>query len=208
MKTNFSYIIFSLAICAVLFNPKSAYSQNDSLLENQNEIYLKLPVSPLVGDIFTSSYGASLGLEKVGKKGWSFGQEAGFLLDVPGHSSIFGGESVDQLRGIRLTSEVRKYFKTEKLKPHSGFFVSTEWDNIITQSKLSYSETAELEYGYRTSLSANAGFKVFWDKEKTGNLTLEFLAGPSLMYADAPYIDKNGFGGWLNFDFKLGYLLR
>jgi hypothetical protein len=103
---------------------------------------------------------------------------------------------------------VRRYFKSEELKPHSGFFVSTEWDNILTQSKLAYNETAELEFGYRTSLSANAGFKVFWDKDKTGNLTLELLAGPALMYADAPYINKRNLDSWLNFDFKIGYSLR
>ncbi|MDR9397722.1 hypothetical protein [Salibacter sp.] len=202
-------VLTALIISAFLFLFSQLNAQSDSaLVDKKSEIHLKLPVSPLIGDFFTNSMGASIGLEMVGEKGWSFGQEVGYLVDVSGNSSIFGGETVDQLRGIRLTSEMRKYFKSEELKPHSGFFVSTEWDNIITQSKLAYNETAVLEFGYRTSLSANAGFKVFWDKDKTGNLTLELLAGPSLMYADAPYIDKSGVGGWLNFDFKLGYLLR
>ncbi|MDR9399236.1 MAG: hypothetical protein RI562_09245 [Salibacter sp.] len=109
---------------------------------------------------------------------------------------------------MRLTSEMRKYFKSEELKPHTGLFVSIEWDNIITQSKLSNYETAELEYGYRTSLSANAGFKVFWDKDMSGNLTFDLIAGPALIYADAPYIDKRNLGGWLNLDLKIGYVFR
>ncbi|MDR9399237.1 MAG: hypothetical protein RI562_09250 [Salibacter sp.] len=93
MKTNFNYIIFMLAISAFFFNTNSAYSQHDTTQVNQKEVLLKLPVSSLLGDMFTNSMGVSIGLEKLGENGWSFAQEAGFLFKASRQSIMLGGES-------------------------------------------------------------------------------------------------------------------
>lgn len=192
-------------------------AQKDSLHLNQKEYILKFPVSSILGDLRTNSLGFSLGIESVGNNGWSFSQELGYMFDVPGENVFSEGSSDDELNGIRITSELRKYLFSKNLNPSSGLFLSAEWDNKLTRA--SYFLLGERNYSnaYRSSLTLNIGMKVFWNPDKLGRFTLELMIGGGCEYLDADqdsYVFETGLlfpneslYPWVNFDIKLGYLL-
>ncbi|MDR9488697.1 hypothetical protein, partial [Salibacter sp.] len=125
-------ILSLLIISAFLFLFSQLNAQSDSSLVNKNREYtLKFPVSSLLGDIFSNSMGISLGLETTGKKGWSFTQEAGYIFDIDYRDGLIFGSRLEDLNGIRLTSELRRYEYPENFFPGSDFFASLEWDNFL-----------------------------------------------------------------------------
>jgi hypothetical protein len=182
-------------------------SQNDSTVVQQRELILKYPVSSVFGDAFANSMGFSGGLEVVGKKGWSISQELGYVFKTSREAIMLGGGRVKRLNGFRATTEIRKYMFKRNLSPSNGLFISSEIDNLFTQSELANKPFTELEFGYKSTISLNVGTKVFWNKNKEGCLTLDFMIGPAFIIGDTPYLDLSAPVGWLNADLKLGYIL-
>lgn len=208
---------YTLLLSLVLILHQS-FAQNDSTLLKKKEFILKYPVTSILGDIRTASLGISLGLEVVGERGWSFSQELGYMFDRAGEKVFEEGNEEDEMHEVRLTSELRKYLFARNLNPSSGLFLSTEWDNKLTRA--SYVLQGERAYfnAYRSSLTLNIGGKVFWSPEKSGRVTLELMIGAGLEYlADDPgsytsedklFFPTETLYPWVNFDFKIGYLLR
>jgi hypothetical protein len=192
----------------------AAFSQT---VESHHPDYrIKFPVSSLAGDLFAQSIGFGLGVEKSLNNGFSLSQEIGYLHENHLNTGL-ANEQVNSLRGLKFTTECRKYLQYYKSQ-ESGFFVTTEMKNILTRS------TRDVESGevtvnrYRGLLSANAGVLFYLDKLKKSRITLELLAGGGVGYIKAiskdnvstmgSYYNDKRFFLFPNFDFKLGYDLR
>ena len=200
-------IIVSLLILASSFFQIMAQSDKSA---TNNELALKLPASSFLGDVFLNSMGFSVGLETTGENGWSFAQEVGYIFDV-GRNGLLFNSRLDDINGIRLTSELRKYQNTEEFFPGEGLFISFEWDNLIMAvEEVSEAETTRSTL-YRTGLTFNVGKKYIISDGDKGTFTIDLLGGGGLgLYPEnvegseltKPYFPL------LNFDVKIGYVLQ
>ncbi|KAB1066061.1 hypothetical protein [Salibacter halophilus] len=200
-------ILSLLFISAFVFLFSKLNAQSNNSLENKNREYtLKFPVSSLLGDVFSNSMGFSLGLETTGKKGWSFTQEAGYIFDVDYRDGLFFGSRLEDLNGIRLTSELRRYEHPDNFFPGSGFFASLEWDNFLLRGEeLSEGKIVQSEV-YRSGLTFNIGKKYLVRSGNSSSLTLDLLGGGGLGFG-LDSSDSNYFP-LLNFDVKLGFAMH
>ena len=208
MKNYFLYAFITVIALHITMN-----------LTAQNHLSIKLPVSSFAGDAFSNSLGFGLGLELPLKNGFALNQEAGYIFKVDGAQKLPGASKVDEINGFKLTTELRKYIFKDRM-PASGLFISAEMDNIFTNSTLSdYSELGTVSR-YRNSVTLNVGTKFFWDKEKNGRFTFDLMLGGGIAYLQAKsenesseesppdYARENSTSPWLNFDIKLGYIIR
>jgi len=184
------------------------------------DLTIKLPVSSFFGDIFAESSGFGIGIEKRLKPSLSISQEVSYIFHVKNNSIL--SEDLDNINGLKLTTEVRKYLNKNE-QPESGWFINTEMKNIFTKSHKQAWTTDNISVEneitrYRGLLLANFGFLVYWDKNKKGNVTLELMGGGGLAYVNTSssndlrsktsYSSEKGFYPWFNFDFKIGYILK
>lgn len=189
------------------------------LSEKNRNLTLKLPLSFLAGDIYAESMGIGVGLEKMVKPSLSISQEVGYIFHINQTSML--NEDVENINGIKLSTEIRKYLSKKEI-PESGFFANLEMKNILTKSMQFESDMIENEIiRYRGVLTANFGTLFYWDKNKKSKITLELLAGGGLGYVYAnssldvesmgnatDYNSTNEFYPWLNFDIKIGFVLK
>lgn len=198
----------------------STFAVGQESTSKNRELTLKIPISSFFGDIYTESAGMGIGIEKAIKPSLSISQELTYIFHVQNSSKI--SEDLENINGLKLTTEFRKYLSKKEI-PESGWFINTEMKNIFTKS-LKQSLTinnisVENEITrYRGLLSANLGILFYWDKNKEGNITLELMGGGGLAYINAnstnellsetSYSSDKGFYPWLNFDVKIGFVLR
>lgn len=181
---------------------------------NERNYTIKFPVSSLVGDIYAESMGIGIGIEKKLKTSVSISQEIGYIFHVERTNKI--SADVENINGLKLTTEVRKYFNKNEI-PESGFFATVEMKNIFTKSDMGTYDVPR----YRGLLTGNVGVLFYWDKYKKSKITLELLGGGGLGYINADssvnpddiggksnYTSANEFYPWLNLDLKIGYILR
>ncbi len=184
---------------------------------------VKLPLSSLAGDIYAESMGVGIGVEKMLKPRFSFSQEIGYIFHINNTSML--SEDVESLNGLKFTTEIRKYLNRKEI-PEGGFFASMELKNILTRSVQESwtTENTKVENDitrYRGLLTANLGVLFYWDQYKKSKITLELMAGGGLGYVNAnsgvdtdyltiksDYNSAKGFYPWLNFDLKIGYILK
>jgi len=200
-------IVLSLIVMSFSFAQIIAQSDKNS---KDKELAVKFPASSLLGDVFLNSMGFSLGLETTGKKGWSFSQEMGYIFDVGRNGFLFNSR-LNDINGLRLTSELRKYQKTDSFFPGEGLFISLEWDNLIMAvEEISEGKTTRSTL-YRTGLTFNVGKKYILSNGENGTLTLDLLGGGGLglypEHVEGSELTKPYFP-LLNFDVKIGYVIR
>lgn len=189
-------------------------------LSKSRAFTIKFPVSSLTRDIFYSeSMGLGLGFEKMIKPSFSFSQEISYIFHVKNKS--FLGKNLESINGIGFTTEIRKYLSKKEL-PESGWFTNIEFKNIFTSSIESTGHNQDNKIKrYRGVITTNLGILFYWDKNKNSRITLEILGGVGLGYINASsstdvenlniksdYNSANEFYPWLNFDIKIGYILK
>ncbi len=181
---------------------------------NERNLTIKFPVSSLVGDIYAESMGIGIGIEKKLKTSVSISQEIGYIFHVDQTNKF--SVDVENINGIKLTTEVRKYFNKNEIT-ESGFFATVEMKNIFTKSDMGAYDVSR----YRGLLTGNVGVLFYWDKYKKSKITLELMGGGGLGYINADssvnpddiggesdYSSDKGFYPWLNLDIKIGYILK
>jgi hypothetical protein len=199
----------------------SVYGQDRS--DSIRNLTIKFPVTSLFGDLYGESMGIGIGIEKMIKPRFSFSQEVNYIFHVDRTSIL--SEDMESINGLKFTTEIRKYLIRKEV-PESGFFVNMELKNIITnsvkKSGITAGGTEENEITrYRGVLTANFGVLFYWDPHKKSRITLELLGGGGLGYikaksginreipgAKSDYSSANGFYPWINFDMKIGYILK
>ncbi len=210
-----------IIISAILLISVVAYGQDETAI--QRELTFKLPVSAFTGDFYAESMGVGLGIEKSLNNKFSISQELSYIFHIETNSVL--SEDVDDIKGLKLSTEFRKYLAKEKLLS-SGWFVGADLKNIFTKSiqESLTDENSKLEnniFRYRGAINANIGILFYWDERKEGRVTLELLGGIGLgyLYANSNldvddlgissnYNNSKGFYPNVNFDFKVGYILK
>jgi hypothetical protein len=210
MKKLYSFILLILFAIA---------SNGQDRIQSSRNITIKFPLSSLFGDFYAESMGIGLGLEKMIKPSLSFSQEISYIFHINNNSILT--ENVESINGVKFTTEIRKYLSKKEI-PESGWFVNLELKNIFTQSTQVIGMNLENNITrYRGVFTANFGTLVYWDRNKKGRVTLEILGGGGLGYINAnssvdienltnksDYNSANKFYPWLNFDIKIGYILK
>ncbi|MBI9066277.1 MAG: hypothetical protein JEZ09_03220 [Salinivirgaceae bacterium] len=208
---------------ALLFFFISFLTFGQSKIPENRDITIKLPISSFAGDIYAESMGIGFGLEKMINPSFSFSQEINYIFHVKNNSVL--SEDLEDINGVKITTEIRKYLSKNET-PESGWFINTELKNIFTKStQEAWTVESVLIQNkierYRFILTANCGMLFYWDKNKDGNLTIELLGGGGLGYINAnssadiesltiqsEYNSTNKFYPCVNFDIKIGYVLK
>lgn len=210
MRIRIFIVIIGLTISSLIFG-------QDSIQKSRN-ITIKVPLTSLIGDIYATSMGIGIGVEKMIKPSLSLSQEITYIFHVQ-ENSMFR-EYVENINGVKLTTEIRKYLSKKDI-PESGWFVNMELKNIFTQSTQFEGLSENNITRYRGVLTANLGMLVYWDENKKGKITLEMMGGAGLGYINAnssvdiesltnksDYNSAKKFYPWLNFDIKIGYIIK
>ncbi len=216
MKALIFLLSFLLAI-------PSAAQINDQHLST----IFKVPASMLIGEIYSRSIGIGVEVEKqkTAQKSISFGIGYFFKNPKVPKSYVFR-QQVDQLNGIRLNTEIRKYLG-KKAIIKSGLFVALDWDHILTFSKediwLNAIRSRENIIRYRTTSHVNIGIQSFTKSIKgQSRISFEIITGLGLGYIKANsniekqvftkgissninYYNGAGFYPAINLDAKLGF---